>query len=126
MHQIEALDAKRKIFEQLKDDLDFHCHLEETILYPALNHRAELRELLEEFYDEHQEITDVLEEIDESDDEEEAMFEDDMDELEECVEFHLQREETELFPQVLQVLGGPRLQQVSNALEDARQKLAVA
>ncbi|OFZ01643.1 MAG: hypothetical protein A2Z97_04055 [Bdellovibrionales bacterium GWB1_52_6] len=125
MRRIEALDAKRELFERIKDELDFHCHLEETILYPALN-GAEFRDLLEEFYDEHQEITDILEEIDESDDEEAAMFEDDMDELMDCVEFHISREESELFAEVLRVLDGPRLAQLAAALEDSREKLAVA
>src|SRR4028119_1962298 len=60
-----ATDAttRQQLFAQLKQELDVHAHIEETILYPALKQIAETRDITEEGYEEHQEVKDLLAEL---------------------------------------------------------------
>ena len=129
----DSAEEKRDIFDRIKDELDLHSHLEETIFYPALADYDEVKELLEDSYEEHQEITDLLEEIDETDDEDEeaqggqgSMFDDDIEELIDNVEYHVNKEEAELFPIVRRILSQADLDRLGALLSDSRQKLAAA
>ena len=48
MEAAEDEKEKRKIFREIKTELDTHARLEETIFYPAIKERRELKELVAE------------------------------------------------------------------------------
>ncbi|OFZ21545.1 MAG: hypothetical protein A2X94_05420 [Bdellovibrionales bacterium GWB1_55_8] len=126
IREAESREEKRDIFDKIKDEFDMHSHVEETVLYPELSDYENVKELLEDAYEEHQEITDLLEEIDETDVEDEAMMDDDIEELIDNVEYHVAKEENELFPKVRQVMTPEDLERLAHHISDARNRLAAA
>ncbi|HLE01800.1 MAG TPA: hemerythrin domain-containing protein [Bdellovibrionota bacterium] len=122
----DSKELKREIFDRIKDDLDLHAHIEETVFYPAFADRDEFEEIIDESYDEHQEMTDLLEEIDETDIDDETLFDDDIEELAENFEYHVSKEEAEFFPIVGRALTKSQLEDLGRLLDEARQKLAAA
>ncbi|MDQ1557732.1 MAG: hypothetical protein QOD32_792 [Pyrinomonadaceae bacterium] len=129
--QIEpATDAttRQQLFAQLKQELDLHAHIEETILYPALKQAAETREITEEAYEEHQEVKDLLAELSAmpADSEE---WDDLIIELRENVEHHVEEEEGEMFTHARTVLSEQQLNEISaqmSAEKQQKQKAAAA
>jgi hemerythrin superfamily protein len=48
MEAAEDEKEKRKIFREIKTELDTHARLEEAIFYPAMKERSELKEMVAE------------------------------------------------------------------------------
>ncbi len=44
----------KKLFEKIKEELDVHTHIEETIFYPKLKEHKELEDITLEGIEEHQ------------------------------------------------------------------------
>lgn len=125
-----ATDAttRQQLFAQLKQELDIHAHIEETILYPALKQAAETRELTEEAYEEHQEVKDLLAELETTpaDDED---WGDILMELRENVEHHVEEEESEMFEHARNVLSAQQLNEIGAQMaaeKQQKQKAATA
>lgn len=118
-----ATDAttRRQLFAQLKQELDVHAHIEETILYPALKQAAETREITEEAYEEHQEVKDLLAELETTpaDDEE---WSDLLLELKENVEHHVEEEENEMFTKARTVLDGQQINDLGARMATEKQQ----
>ncbi len=111
--------VRQQIFTQLKQALDIHAHIEETILYPVLKQAAETREITVEAYEEHQEVKDLLAELSGMD----AGSEDWMDtitELKDSVEHHVEEEEGEMFPQAREVLSPQQLDEIGTRLQQEK------
>jgi hemerythrin superfamily protein len=118
-----ATDAttRQQLFTQLKQELDIHAHIEETILYPALKAAAETRDITEEAYEEHQEVKDLLSELEATPADSEE-WNDLILELRENVEHHVEEEEGEMFPQARTVLGEQQLNEIGARLAAEKQK----
>ncbi|MDQ1591375.1 MAG: hypothetical protein QOG71_2002 [Pyrinomonadaceae bacterium] len=118
-----ATDAttRQQLFAQLKQELDVHAHIEETILYPALKQAAETREITEEAYEEHQEVKDLLAELSAmpADSEE---WDDLIVELRENVEHHVEEEEGEMFTHARTVLSEQQLNDISARMSAEKQQ----
>ncbi|MDQ1523879.1 MAG: hypothetical protein QOG00_3180 [Pyrinomonadaceae bacterium] len=118
-----ATDAttRQQLFAQLKQELDLHAHIEETILYPALKQAAETREITEEAYEEHQEVKDLLAELSAmpADSEE---WDDLIVELRENVEHHVEEEEGEMFTHARTVLSEQQLNDISARMSAEKQQ----
>jgi iron-sulfur cluster repair protein YtfE (RIC family) len=56
-------DDLEKICEQIKTELEMHAHIEETIFYPAMEKYDDLKEMVQESREEHQEIKTLLAEM---------------------------------------------------------------
>jgi len=107
---------KLKVFGRLKAELDLHAHVEETVLYPALENTDEAREITLEAYEEHKVVKDLLGELANAgapDDEWNAK----LTVLKENVEHHVEEEEGELFSKARQALGQARIEQLGTELE---------
>lgn len=128
LQQYDEPPQRRVIFQQIKDELKAHTHLEETILYAQLLQFEELADFLESSYDEHREIKDIIEEIDEIELEAEDMdpvgvselrdeLESAVEELIDVVSYHVEQEEEKLFPQVLDLMTVPELERLEDALK---------
>jgi len=108
--------AKLGLFTQLKGELDLHAHIEETVLYPALENTEEAREITLEAYEEHNVVKDLLAQLSS-----EATPDDEWDAklkvLKENVEHHVEEEEGEMFGKARQALGQPKIEELGLELE---------
>ena len=116
--KIESASGQEKLrlFGQLKAELDLHAHIEETVLYPALENTEEAREITLEAYEEHNVVKDLLAQLSS-----EATPDDEWDAklkvLKENVEHHVEEEEGEMFDKARQALGQPRIEELGLELE---------
>lgn len=118
-----ATDAttRRQLFTQLKQELDIHAHIEETILYPALKQAAETRDITEEAYEEHQEVKDLLAELQTTPPDSEE-WGDMILELRENVEHHVEEEEGEMFTKAREVLSEQQINEIGARMAAEKQQ----
>jgi iron-sulfur cluster repair protein YtfE (RIC family) len=113
--------AKTSLFNQLKAELDLHAHIEETVLYPALENTDEAREITLEAYEEHKVVKDLLSELANA-----GTLNDEWDAkltvLKENVEHHVEEEEGELFGKARKALGQERIEELGAELEAEKAK----
>ncbi len=128
--QLESSDGiassqRQALFTQLKQELDIHAHVEETILYPVLKQVSETREITVEAYEEHQEVKDLLAELEAMpiDDEE---WNDTLLELKSNVEHHVDEEENEMFERARTVLSPGQIDDIGNRIEEAKRQQKAA
>lgn len=105
------------IFEQLKELLQTHTKMEETVFYPALEDKAETRALVEESYREHHTVDEILARLDQLKDEPTGGWQTQLDELKRNVEHHVAEEEGELFPRAELLLSAAELQDMRVEME---------
>lgn len=106
----------RRLFEEIKTELQTHSHIEEAVFYPAVEEKDdELNEMVQEAYDEHAEVSDLLEEIDELN-KGGSELRPKVIELKDIVEHHVQEEENEMFPKVRQAMGEEELSRMGQEL----------
>jgi hemerythrin superfamily protein len=124
MDRIESANAGdpsvMTTFNQLKQALTLHTQIEETIFYPALRDNDQTQDQIEESFEEHQEVKDMLSEMSgmqAGNDEFMSM----MSDLRDAVEHHVEEEENELFPQAQQILGDSRLQEMGQQMMQMKQ-----
>jgi iron-sulfur cluster repair protein YtfE (RIC family) len=124
-----ATDAatRQQLFTQLKQELDIHAHIEEMVLYPALKQAAETRDITEEAYEEHQEVKDLLAELQATPPDSEE-WGDMLLELRENVEHHVEEEEGEMFKKARAVLSEQQINEIGArmAAEKQQQQKAAA
>jgi len=112
--------SKRKeLFDKIDTELEIHAHIEETVLYPALETHEELKDLVAKALEEHQEVKIMLEELEELGSESHD-FGSKLQELIESVEHHVEEEEGEMFPKVREVFDESQLEQLGQELESAK------
>jgi hemerythrin-like domain-containing protein len=118
-----ATDAttRQQLFTQLKQELDVHAHIEETILYPALKAAPETSDLVEEAYEEHQEVKDLLAELEATPADSEE-WGDMILELRENVEHHVEEEEGEMFTKAREVLSEQQINEIGTRLAAEKQQ----
>jgi len=119
----ETHDAKRKkeLFDQIETELEIHTHIEETVFYPAMEQHEELKTLVAEARDEHDEVKELLEDMESMTPEDEE-FESSLQDLIESVEHHVEEEEQEMFPKARQIVGDKALEDLGRQLEAAKGK----
>lgn len=114
--------GKRQVFTRLKADLDLHAHIEEKILYPALENTEEAREITLEAYEEHKVVKDLLAELAEGgepDDEWDAK----LTVLKENVEHHVEEEEGELFSKARKALSSEEIDRMGAEMEAEKARM---
>ena len=120
--QVDAAEddeEKRQLFEGISNELTIHTHIEETVFYPALEKREELKDLVLEAYEEHKQVKTLLREISNLVDGSEK-FDAKLQVLMENVDHHVEEEESEMFPQVEQFFGATELEARGRELEAAK------
>lgn len=113
--------AKMRVFEQIKTELELHTHIEETIFYPALEEPKQTHELTLEAYEEHDVVKKLLEELSRAKsptDEWEAQAK----VLQENVEHHVEEEENELFKKAKAVLSEDDIETLGEQMESEKQR----
>lgn len=118
-------NANQEIVESIKVELDIHAHVEESIFYPTLEDQNddELIELVDESLEEHQEVKDLLKDIDGLTEDRQQLRSKVM-ELRQKVEHHAEEEESELFPRVRKVLPEEDLERMGEEIESEKQNYA--
>lgn len=113
--------AKMRVFEQIKTELDLHAHIEEKFFYPALEKPRETHDLALEAYEEHDVVKKLLRELSRAksaDDEWEAQAK----VLQENVEHHVEEEENELFPKAASVLSEDKIEQLGERMAAEKER----
>ncbi|MGI9107402.1 MAG: hemerythrin domain-containing protein [Pyrinomonadaceae bacterium] len=118
-----ASDAptREKLFAQLKQELDVHTHIEETILYPALKEASETRDITMEAYEEHAEVKELLAEMETTPTDSEE-WDDLLTELKENVEHHVEEEESEMFKKARTVLSEQQISDLGTRMQAEKQQ----
>lgn len=112
---------KHKLFKQIKEHLDAHTHIEETIFYPKIKEQEALEDITLEGVEEHH-VADVLvREISALADESEK-FDPKMDVLIEGVEHHMQEEEGKMFPKVEEIFNESELEELGRQMQEEEKK----
>ena len=105
------------ICKQIKSELETHARIEETVFYPAMEKYAELKDMVKEAREEHQEIKTLLEDMNGGGDDLESTLE----ELMETVEHHAEdEEEGEMFPAILEIVDKQELERIGAQLQAAK------
>jgi hypothetical protein len=113
---LEGSELKR-VSEQIKTELEMHAHIEETIFYPAMEKYDELKEMVAESREEHQEIKTLLQEMSSGEDDLDLKLE----ELMEVVEHHAEdEEEGQMFPQIRTLVAASELARIGEQLQSAK------
>jgi hemerythrin superfamily protein len=117
-----AEKTRTELFARLRQELDVHAKVEETIFYPAIKQAAETREIVLEGFEEHHVIKMLLKEL-------EALAVDTeqwtakLKVLQENVEHHVEEEEGEMFQKARQVLSEDEIDRLGARMEEMKQQL---
>ncbi len=108
----DTVDCERmNMFGEFRDTLTQHTRLEEQILYPELAGSSVTRLLVDECHREHKRIRELLVKMENLRKERHCdSWDDTLKELQQNLQRHVAREEDELFPKALQLLGQARLE----------------
>jgi hypothetical protein len=117
-----AEKTRSELFAKLKEELDIHARIEETIFYPAIKQAAETREIVLEGFEEHHVIKMLLKELEAMpvDTEEWAAK---LKVLQENVEHHVEEEEGEMFQKAREVISEDEINQLGTRMEELKMQL---
>ncbi|MCU1290335.1 MAG: hemerythrin [Acidobacteria bacterium] len=110
----------KELFQQIKQELEVHTHIEEKIFYPRLKQESELEDIVLEGIEEHHQAKIFLRELDGLSDDSEK-FEPKLKVLMEDITHHVQEEEGEMFPDVEKILGSAELEKLGAEMEKEKQ-----
>jgi hemerythrin superfamily protein len=119
----EAEDADEKdqkaIFTQIKTELEIHARIEESVFYPAMDRYNELKDMVRESLEEHNQMKTLLTEMADLSDSED--FQDKLEELIDNVEHHAQdEEEGKMFPKIRELVSRSELEKLGAQLQAAK------
>lgn len=117
-----AEKTRTELFAKLKEELDIHTKVEESIFYPAIKQAAQTREIVLEGFEEHHVIKMLLKELDSMpvDTEQWAAK---LKVLQENVEHHVEEEEQEMFQKAREVLSEDDINRLGAEMEQMKEQL---
>lgn len=121
LENTEDVEERSSIFAELADAFVIHSHLEEQIFYPTAfddETEEELREAVEEHLQAKRIIADMLD-TDPSDEQWTAKC----TVLKEDIQHHVEEEETELFPLVMEQFGEKRIRELGIQMAERAEEL---
>lgn len=104
----------RRLFSTIKNELELHGHIEETLFYPEYEKHERLKYLVQDAQTQHGLIKELLRDLESQDGPE---FENSFQALMAEVQLHIIAEENEIFPQVRSIIDGPDLSHLGEELE---------
>ncbi len=117
-----AEKTREELFGKLKQELDIHAKIEESIFYPAIKQAAETRDIVMEGFEEHHVIKILLKELDSMPVGTEQWTAK-LKVLKENVEHHVEEEEGEMFPKSKDVLETQQIDQLGAQMEEMKKQL---
>jgi hemerythrin superfamily protein len=109
------------LFEKIKEELEIHTHIEETIFYPKIKEEPELEDIVLEGIEEHHQAKIFLRELADLADDSEK-FEPKLKVLMEDIEHHVMEEEGEMFPKVQELFDEAMLDELGAQMQEEKQK----
>ncbi len=103
-------------------ELSSHLEAEEKVLYARLKEEKGFTELMEEGVEEHSEISQLIDEIQNHRDSLEAVA-DKLNDLQDQVEHHVEVEESETLPKVKSLWAAEFLEQLAEEMKDAKRDI---
>ena len=113
--------AKMRVFEQIKMELELHTHIEEKIFYPALEKPKQTHDLTLEAYEEHDVVKKLLREMSKAKSANEQ-WEAQAKVLQENVEHHVEEEENELFVKAEAALSEEQIEALGEQMEAEKER----
>ncbi|MBD0369556.1 MAG: hemerythrin domain-containing protein [Pyrinomonadaceae bacterium] len=120
-----AVKTREELFGKLKEELDIHARIEETIFYPAIKEAEETHEITLEAIEEHNVVKQLLSELDSLPVSDETWTAK-LTVLKENVEHHVEEEEGEMFKGARDVLSAEQVEELGARMEAAKQKSAAS
>jgi hypothetical protein len=117
-----AQKTRTELFAQLKQELDIHAKIEESIFYPSIKQAAETREIVLEGFEEHHVIKMLLGEL-ESLPVDTEQWTAKLKVLQENVEHHVEEEEEEMFQKARDVLSEEQITNLGTQMEEMKRQL---
>lgn len=120
-----ASSARKKLFQQIDQELTIHSKIEETIFYPEFRRRAdkgEEREEVLEAYEEHGLVKTVIGELEDLDPKDET-YKPKLSVLKELVDHHVKEEERSMFPMARELFDKEELEELGERLMAAKEEL---
>jgi hemerythrin superfamily protein len=114
-----GVKTREDLFTQLKNELDVHAEIEETIFYPALREADETHDIILEGYEEHKVVKTLLAELEKLPKDDETWGAK-LKVLQENVEHHVEEEEGEMFKKARKVLSEKEAEELGVRLEAAK------
>ncbi|GAA2581111.1 hemerythrin domain-containing protein [Actinomadura fulvescens] len=116
----DAVKTKRKLVDQIIEELTAHTHIEERLFYPAAREAApDTKDHILESIEEHHVVVWMLSELSGMDPADER-FDAKVTVLMENVRHHVEEEEKEWFPEVRKAMGRKALQELGERMEAAK------
>jgi hemerythrin superfamily protein len=113
---------QKRIFRQIKTELETHTRIEESVFYPAMQKHEELKAMVRESLEEHKKVKSLLKEMENLVDDSKK-FESKLQALMENVEHHAEEEEEgKMFPRVRRIVDRATLDKLGQELEAAKGK----
>ena len=116
-----AEKTREELFGKLKQELEIHAQVEETIFYPAIKQAHETREITLEGLEEHHVIKILLRELEETPVAAEEWAAK-LKVLQENVEHHVEEEEEEMFQKARQVLSEVEINTLGEQMEEMKER----
>jgi iron-sulfur cluster repair protein YtfE (RIC family) len=116
-----AEKTREELFTKLKQELDLHAHIEESIFYPAIKQAEETRDITMEAFQEHHVVKVLLRELDAMPVTSETWTAK-LKVLKENVEHHVEEEEDEMFPKTRNVLSREQLEELGALMEQEKKQ----
>jgi hemerythrin HHE cation binding domain-containing protein len=111
--------TREELFEQVKNELELHTQIEETIFYPALKENDQTKEITLEAYEEHNAVKTLLQELEETEKDDETWGAK-LTVLKENVEHHVEEEEGEMFSKAKKVLDKDERESLGDRMNEAK------
>lgn len=120
--KVKATDESehKPLFEKIKEELEIHTHIEETIFYPKIKEVKELEDIVLEGIEEHHQAKMFLRELSSLSDDSEK-FEPKLKVLMEDIAHHVQEEEGKMFPMVEELFDEETLKELGAEMEKEKQ-----
>ncbi len=111
-------------FKRIKEELDVHAHIEETIFYPHLLDQGdkELKKIVREGVEEHTQVKRLLAELDKLSGDSKT-FKEKITVLMENIEHHVKEEEDEMFPMVEDQIPEDMLVRLGSLMQGEKMKV---
>ena len=109
----------KALFEKIREELEIHTHIEETIFYPKMKEEQELEDIVLEGIEEHHQAKIFLRELS-SLTEDSEKFEPKLKVLMEDITHHVQEEEGEMFPKVEEIFDEATLRELGAQMEEEK------
>jgi hemerythrin superfamily protein len=115
-------NEQKRLFKEIKTELDTHARLEETIFYPAVQEHEDLKAMVFESLEEHRQVKTLLRELSRATAGSDK-FKAKLKVLNDDVEHHAEEEEEgKMFPKVRKAFDSKELEELGQELEAAKQK----